>query len=261
MWNTLLLVDIYERKIQKNHYNPKNIKHQDSISTQRLEAVQKELDGKLLYIANMLRNRIDSGQTNVYALQQEFGDKVHTYLYNALLSVDQIAADFSAKFLGMRGEQLQEDRLDTIVSYYEKQLWTSVQKHITTAKIKATNDYFTKEALFGLPDLFAFLVNDATYGTLNQSVTAYVLAWQPDPTLDIELIWISERDEKVCAECRHLDGQRAIMGKERYHGLKGTYEQPPAHPNCRCRTMPMDDDDKVFSDERPIYPFEEDEII
>ncbi len=42
--------------------------------------------------------------------------------------------------------------------------------------------------------------------------------------------WDAAADMRVCSECKYLDGKLATVG-----GLfVGGYDQPPAHPNCRC---------------------------
>lgn len=71
-------------------------------------------------------------------------------------------------------------------------------------------------------------------------------AWK-DGGVITEMVWRTANDERVCPECGALDGQIvAVEGGEFVHpGGEGreklwgrTYNQPPAHPRCRCWIVP-----------------------
>lgn len=49
-----------------------------------------------------------------------------------------------------------------------------------------------------------------------------------DGGLDVAMLWVTERDAKVCPICRPLDGKpEDVWGRQFPKG-------PPAHPRCRC---------------------------
>ncbi len=50
-------------------------------------------------------------------------------------------------------------------------------------------------------------------------------------SLGCELVWISERDTKVCAECWLNDEESPYQ--------PGEEPDLPAHPNCRCSLKPF----------------------
>lgn len=49
-----------------------------------------------------------------------------------------------------------------------------------------------------------------------------------------EVVWETAMDKKVCSECMALEG--AIL---KIPDIRGTGFQPPIHPNCRCKLVPM----------------------
>jgi SPP1 gp7 family putative phage head morphogenesis protein len=51
----------------------------------------------------------------------------------------------------------------------------------------------------------------------------------------VEYIWITARDESVCAVCAPRDGLRIAKSDQRGFHVDGVYLWPPAHVLCRCR--------------------------
>lgn len=58
------------------------------------------------------------------------------------------------------------------------------------------------------------------------------------PELVVLKVWHTERDERVCEICEPMDEQMAAGGVDgEFKGGDGElYQDPPAHPNCRCWT-------------------------
>jgi len=58
------------------------------------------------------------------------------------------------------------------------------------------------------------------------------------PELVVLKVWHTERDERVCDICEPMDEQLAAGGVDgEFKGGDGElYQDPPAHPNCRCWT-------------------------
>lgn len=50
---------------------------------------------------------------------------------------------------------------------------------------------------------------------------------------DIEKVWRTQMDERVCVICGPLDGATADMGED-FNSLSFSGPIPPAHPQCRC---------------------------
>jgi len=46
--------------------------------------------------------------------------------------------------------------------------------------------------------------------------------------------WDAAMDGRTCATCRALSGQTAPIGG-RFYAMGDSFDEPPAHPNCRCR--------------------------
>jgi hypothetical protein len=45
--------------------------------------------------------------------------------------------------------------------------------------------------------------------------------------------WIVTPDDRLCAYCASMDGQRVGLGEDFQSGL-GPVHEPPLHPQCRC---------------------------
>lgn len=50
--------------------------------------------------------------------------------------------------------------------------------------------------------------------------------------------WRTAMDERVCPICGALDSEQAVIGQP-FVGIEGTLDDPPAHPRCRCWTVPV----------------------
>lgn len=51
--------------------------------------------------------------------------------------------------------------------------------------------------------------------------------------------WRTAMDERVCPICGALDGAQAVLGQPFILAGVGEYDDPPAHPRCRCWTVPV----------------------
>lgn len=56
-----------------------------------------------------------------------------------------------------------------------------------------------------------------------------------DPRSPDEVTWVTAGDSKVCQACQALEGTTLEIDKVR----KEEQFQPPIHPNCRCRLVPL----------------------
>lgn len=51
---------------------------------------------------------------------------------------------------------------------------------------------------------------------------------------DVRRVWIATPDERECPICESLDGQAVGLGESFVDDDGEQYDDPPAHPNCRC---------------------------
>lgn len=52
---------------------------------------------------------------------------------------------------------------------------------------------------------------------------------------DVQRVWVTTPDDRLCPECASMDGQVVSMDGQ-FSSEKNTAEEPPIHPNCRCTT-------------------------
>lgn len=273
------LVDIVEviEVLQRHEYltaklrSGKFINHFRTQTTREAIEVMEALQGKLTFIANMLKNRIDKGN-NLSQLKAEFQEQVRQTITAAVWKVYLLGISFIDKFaqetLGIDEDDVK--KVTKIIDGYEQRFWgivsdnlmEIVKEKLTPSSSSSSDDSKTivkihpqlikqkiqdatgftniSSAFFDIGSLFAFLSNDLTFGTLADSTSAAILKYNVVNEEQVELYWISERDMKVCPICAFLDGQqRPVNGL--YDGPDGKqYRMPPdPHNNCRCRLLPF----------------------
>jgi hypothetical protein len=54
------------------------------------------------------------------------------------------------------------------------------------------------------------------------------------PGVAVVKLWMTEMDDRVCEICGPMDGQEVDIEAEFKGGDGELYQQPPAHPRCRC---------------------------
>jgi SPP1 gp7 family putative phage head morphogenesis protein len=60
--------------------------------------------------------------------------------------------------------------------------------------------------------------------------------------------WIASGGDNMCDECDAADGEIVDIGED-FPGVET--DQPPAHPNCVCTTVPADEDIPDFTGDQP----------
>lgn len=91
------------------------------------------------------------------------------------------------------------------------------------------------ESYFGSDRAFRIAVTEITRAYAQGNQIAGEILQAEYPGMIVYKRWFTNRDDRVCPICGQLDGDKTgINGTWEANGKE--YDNPPAHPNCRCWT-------------------------
>lgn len=225
------------------------VNHMRTKTTQETMRIQEEAQNKLTRIAKEIERMIEDSKT-LEEIKDEFKEEVGTIISTAIRDVYflgfHFVEEFAVRSLELKAEQIQA--MNDMIEEALNEVWKGIQKFINKqlSEVGKTPEgleikILTSDALFDIGSIFAFITNTFTQQALNESTLTTILTLQIENEEEIGMIWITERDERVCIRCQNLDGQSKKPGELFHDDIGGIdVEHPPLHGHCRCRLLPLD---------------------
>jgi hypothetical protein len=260
------------------------VDHTNTKTTQLAEEIAQKTTNELQTIIQEIQKTVQKNPTiSINELREKFKVRVGSILAQAVRESYFAGYNFVERFAG-RTIQLTPQNLfdmDRIIDIYIKSFWNNVSSNLDShqeTKLAGVLVGASAESIFS--KLVSFLNNMAislAYSTLGRAtVSATVQNFNDaissrttiprltDPLLNTRpefnppfssellqpirplLIWVSERDNRVCPICQNLDG-RTFDGNDYEIPLPGPEEHGGStHWGCRCRLLPLDGE-KVYN--------------
>jgi len=221
---------------------------ENTITSRKTRECEQELQGKLARFSNLMKNRIDKGNS-LDAMRQEFGPQVLDAISKCIRDVYFAGFNYVEK-VTKRTQQLTTfdiNNITALINQEQDKFWQSVSDYTSKRTFTPeeedvpghdlTNTFAGISASLATMALYS-ATQSATIAANNQSAQ---LLSQINFGVEIEephtyqLIWVTERDSKVCPICQNLDGRT-------FDTRDPDIQRPgnDTHVNCRCRLLLVD---------------------
>jgi len=240
-----------DKKINREKFRPENtVNHMNTKTTKRImeisETAEKELSKIGRKIAEELNNNIPLRDIKL-RYKQEVGSIIaiavrESYLlgFSYIEQSQNRTVEFSNN-LSLEMNKLIAEGIKDFWSSIEKLMFTNQNKELGikfrkfTVKLDASDMHYDNFIQNAIQKLIQVVTNTITQASLTKSTVSAAQSINfstPLRSEQIMLIFVSERDSKVCPICLNLDGRT-------YNPGDPTMPEIPddTHPNCRCRYL------------------------
>jgi hypothetical protein len=260
------------RAIQANRLRSKTtVNHNNTRTTRLTDDIAQETKLKLQKIAQKILAEIDTTDTD--AIRQKYGIEIGSIIATAVRQTFELGHSF-IETMAKRTIILTEDqvrRMNQTIDIYIESFWRNVDAAQKKDAEKKTQAIYGASADGGIISSFlnfvSHLSTSLSYQSLNQSTISTYQQFnretrivpirgdnelfldyptRPGTTIPLPtqqaipalLMWVSERDGRVCPICLNLDG-RTFNADDPDIPTPGPPEHGgTSHWGCRCRVLP-----------------------
>ena len=268
----------HESLIRTAALRPKGtVNHMNTTTTRRAVELGKECSNKTVSILNRMKNALrNDSQADIGRLRQAFEGEVHAVYSECNRKLFLATVEFTEKF-SQSTHDLSAADVNVINQQTKKQeddFWNIVESMVSNfagtrtfnvdklkkdgigkfqevdsqARVKAVaqSGAFSSLGIMQLHlliDLKKGPANTPLFVPAGQGIEARITSLKPIEIPEkLLVIWITERDSRVCPICSPLDGQTFDIDESPPQPVDDT------HPGCRCRLLPVDPgSNKVFN--------------
>lgn len=245
------IVEEIDKKKDERLRAKKTVNHMNTATTKTAMEITEAMQKDLREIAGEITNRIDNGST-LDRIRKDLGEKAGSIIANGIRESYLLGLHFVEGFaestIILNPDQVMEmnNQIRTTIQSF----WDQVRQIISddeNKKVQVVGAALPLESgLFQkLTEYFArtsvsmnFLsLNNSTistFRTLSRQTSIDDLGITVTGTIDVpKLVWISERDNRVCPICEALDGKE-------WDADSNQIRRPvqDSHFGCRCRLLP-----------------------
>ena len=232
---------------RKAKLRPKEtINHFHTKTTQETIRISDDAVAELKKIAKRIESDIQNG-VSYKKIKETYKDEIGTIVASAIREIYLLGLKYVEGYYE-KSIELTPEVIKKMNEYIQKtidNIWSSIEifyyraneeKNGIEIKILSKNAYDEFNFLLTLTNFFQILISVSTQESLNNATAEITISisvktpFLPPP----DLLFVSERDSKVCPICLNYDG--------RQYNIED-YDRPriprDTHPNCRCRYMLM----------------------
>ncbi|MCV0398538.1 MAG: hypothetical protein K5785_00930 [Nitrosarchaeum sp.] len=246
----------------KNRLRPKTkVNHMNTRTTRQTIQISENAALQLRHIASEISQMVEKNKNiPIQKIHEKFKVRVGSIIANSIRESYLLGLHFVEQFAG-RTTKLSFAHIEEMNIQIENQIarfWNQTEKIISDYRKKQDtpiagaaapfdlsilnifNQFFAKAAL----SMNFLALNNSTVTTTKQVYTENIpeLGIRVSGTITApQMIWVSERDARVCPTCLNYDGRTWSVDDS-------TMPRPvdDSHFGCRCRLLPLDGD-KVFN--------------
>ena len=219
--------------------NPKTINHLNSISSKKAKAISDAAAFELRKITKQIQE--DLFHESFEIVREKYKNKIGTIIASAARESFFNGFAFVEKFAGKSLVISDLSELNALISKNIESYWNAIQKayreRIQTSIHREILNASGSDILTAVTSFLNALTISLSFMSLNRG-TVEASRTLPLRSTNIEnantLMWVSERDAKVCPICQNFDG--------RVWNVEDSDIQYPvenSHFNCRCRLLPF----------------------
>lgn len=197
-------------------------------TSQKADSIQAELETKLNKILKQIKNMRFVDNIPEYKIKQDIGfeikDLIQAHIEHAYLT----GLAYTDKVLGKIYPLNDNDisNIKNITTHIENRFWglvNQLEKEIKEFSFDLLASYINT------------LISDAITKAINQATLSELQPLNFQAQEQIQVEFVTRRDEKVCPICEPLDGNKYNLNDDKPIIPDST------HPNCRCRYLVIQD--------------------